>query len=80
MKKRFNWLLLCLFALSSCSDKYYGSVKDPHTVNYRGQRIIVETKRSIRTELNRRTEALMEANMSQKDFTGDDPREVPPAM
>ena len=42
MKKRFSWLLLYLFILSSCSDKYYKSAKNPHTVNYRGQRTIVE--------------------------------------
>lgn len=80
MKKRFSWLLLYLFILSSCSDKYYKSAKNPHTVNYRGQRTIVETKRPTHTELNQRTKALMEANMNRKDFTEDDFHEVPPAM
>ena len=80
MKKRFSWLLLYLFILSSCSDKYYKSAKNPHTVNYRGQRTIVETKRPTHAELNQRTKALMEANMNRKDFTEDDFHEVPPAM
>ena len=80
MKKRFSWLLLYLFILSSCSDKYYKSAKNPHTVNYRGQRTIVETKRPTHTELNQRTKALMEANMNRKDFTEEDFHEVPPAM
>jgi len=80
MMKRFSWLLLYLFILSSCSDKYYKSAKNPHTVNYRGQRTIVETKRPTHTELNQRTKALMEANMNRKDFTEDDFHEVPPAM
>ena len=80
MKKRFSWLLLYLFILSSCSDKYYKSAKNPHTVNHRGQRTIVETKRPTHTELNQRTKALMEANMNRKDFTEDDFHEVPPAM
>jgi len=78
--KRFSWLLLYLFILSSCSDKYYKSAKNPHTVNYRGQRTIVETKRPTHTELNQRTKALMEANMNRKDFTEEDFHEVPPAM
>ncbi len=80
MMKRFSWLLLYLFILSSCSDKYYKSAKNPHTVNYRGQRTIVETKRPTHTELNQRTKALMEANMNRKDFTEEDFHEVPPAM
>ena len=80
MKKRFSWLLLYLFILSSCSDKYYKSAKNPHTVNYRGQRTIIETKKPNHTELNQRTKALMEANMNRKDFTEDDFHEVPPAM
>lgn len=81
MKKRFSWLLLYLFILSSCSDKYYKSAKNPHTVNHRGQRTtIVETKRPTHTELTQRTKALMEANMNRKDFTEDDFHEVPPAM
>ena len=80
MMKRFSWLLLYLFILSSCSDKYYKSAKNPHTVNYRGQRTIVETKRPTHTELTQRTKALMEANMNRKDFTEDDFHEVPPAM
>ena len=80
MKKRFSWLLLYLFILSSCSDKYYKSAKNPHTVNYRGQRTIIETKKPSHTELTQRTKALMEANMNRKDFTEDDFHEVPPAM
>ena len=80
MMKRFSWLLLYLFILSSCSDKYYKSAKNPHTVNYRGQRTIIETKKPSHTELNQRTKALMEANMNRKDFTEDDFHEVPPAM
>lgn len=80
MKKRFSWLLLYLFILSSCSDKYYKSAKNPHTVNYRGQRTIIETKKPNHTELTQRTKALMEANMNRKDFTEDDFHEVPPAM
>ena len=80
MMKRFSWLLLYLFILSSCSDKYYKSAKNPHTVNYRGQRTIVETKRPTHTELNQRTKALMEANMNRKDFTEEDFHEVPPAI
>ena len=80
MKKRFSWLLLYLFILSSCSDKYYKSAKNPHTVNYRGQRTIIETKKPSHTELNQRTKALMEANMNRKDFIEDDFHEVPPAM
>ena len=79
MKKRFSWLLL-FFILSSCSDKYYKSAKNPHTVNYRGQRTIIETKKPSHTELTQRTKALMEANMNRKDFTEDDFHEVPPAM
>ena len=80
MKKGFSWLLLYLFILSSCSDKYYKSAKNPHTVNYRGQRTIIETKKPSHTELTQRTKALMEANMNRKDFTEDDFHEVPPAM
>ena len=80
MKKRFSWLLLYLFILSSCSDKYYKSAKNPHTVNYRGQRTIVETKRPTHAELNQRTKALMEANMNRKDFTEDDFHEVTTAV
>lgn len=80
MKKRFSWLLLYLFILSSCSDKYYKSAKNPHTVNYHRQRTIIETKKPSHTELTQRTKALMEANMNRKDFTEDDFHEVPPAM
>lgn len=79
MKRRFSLLLLYLLALSSCSDKYYKSAKNPHTVIYRGQRTVVETHKPSHSELAQRTKALLEAKVNQKDFMEDDFHEIPPA-
>ena len=80
MMRRFSLLLLYLFVFSSCSDKYYKSKNNPHTVSYRGQRTVVETKKPTHIELTQRTKALVEAQSIQKDFTEDDFHEVPPPM
>lgn len=80
MMRRFSLLLLYLFVFSSCSDKYYKSKNNPHTVSYRGKHTIVETKKPTHIELTQRTKALAEVQSIQKDFTEDDFHEVPPPM
>jgi len=65
MMRRFSLLLLYLFVFSSCSDKYYKSKNNPHTVSYRGQRTVVETKKPTHIELTQRTKALVEAGATR---------------
>lgn len=86
MMIRFSFFILFLFILSSCSDKYYKSSKNPHTVAYRGHRnhtnnhIGIEVKKPSHNEIAQRTKALMEAKLNSKDFVEDDFHEVPPPM
>ena len=82
MMKRFSWILLFLFLLSSCSEQYYKSGKKNHSVMYRGQKPAprIEVKKPSHSELAQRTKNLIDSKLNRKDFVEDDFHEVPAAL